>query len=310
MCRHLAYVGPPVPLARLLTEPAHSLYEQSWRPARQRYGTVNADGFGVGWYPLEADDGTGAGDAGFPWPARYRRAVPIWADANFPELARAVRSGAVLAAVRSATAGTTQDESAAAPFRDGRWLFSHNGAVPDWTRLPTDLTAAEVLALETHSDSALLWAMTGRRLRQGEPPGAALAAVVREVAAARPAARLNLLLTDGRTVAATAWGTRSGTAKGRGRYSSRRNRTRREVWWRASRPKLQPMFRPASQPMFRPASRPEGRPAPYPAPPRPPTPYPVNGGKSPTVHCCWPPRPVYGSSRCAPRARTARTRTP
>ena len=264
MCRHLAYVGPPVPLARLLTEPPHSLYEQSWRPARQRHGTVNADGFGVGWYPLDADAGgapgiggpdgggsgspdsggsanpggsgspdaggsgpgrlansgsggpatsgpdpaagAGEGDPGFPFPARYRRAVPVWADANFTELARTIRSGAVLAAVRSATEGTTQDESAAAPFRDGRWLFSHNGAVADWTRLPTTLTSAETLALESHSDSALLWAMLARRLGQGEPPGGALAAVIREVAAARPTARLNFLLTDGRTIAATAYG--------------------------------------------------------------------------------------------------------
>jgi dimethylhistidine N-methyltransferase/ergothioneine biosynthesis protein EgtC len=219
MCRHLAYLGPPVTLARLLTEPPRGLYEQSWQPRRQRYGTVNADGFGFGWYPLEAPDeqppgarttadggGEADGDPGFAVPARYRRALPIWADANAAELARSVRSGAVLAAVRSATAGTTQDESAAAPFRDGRWLFSHNGAVADWTRLPTPLTSAELLGLESRSDSALLWAMTARRLRQGESPGGALAAVVREVAAARPAARLNLLLTDGRTIAATAWG--------------------------------------------------------------------------------------------------------
>jgi dimethylhistidine N-methyltransferase len=132
--------------------------------------------------------------------------VPIWADANLPDLLRTIRSGAVLAAVRSATEGTTQDESAAAPFRDGRWLFSHNGAVADWTRLPTSLGAAELLALDAHSDSALLWAMITRRLRQGEPPAGALAAVIREVAASRPTARLNFLLTDGRTIAATAWG--------------------------------------------------------------------------------------------------------
>jgi dimethylhistidine N-methyltransferase len=223
MCRHLAYVGPPVTLARLLTEPPRGLYEQSWQPRRQRYGTVNADGFGVGWYPLESGGGEGAygvgdgtygegssdessSDEGFPFPARYRRAVPVWADANFTELARTVRSGAVLAAVRSATAGTTQDESAAAPFRDSRWLFSHNGAIADWTRLPTDLTSAELLGLEAHSDSALLWALLTRRLRQGQPPGGALAAVVRQVAAARPTARLNLLLTDSRTIAATAYG--------------------------------------------------------------------------------------------------------
>jgi dimethylhistidine N-methyltransferase len=230
MCRHLAYVGPPVPLARLLTEPPRGLYEQSWQPRRQRHGTVNVDGFGMGWYPVEpadegivggqrdgngrgaegrADTGGGqavGGDAGFPLPARYHRAVPVWADGNLPDLARTIRSGAVLAAVRSATEGTTQDESAAAPFRDGRWLFSHNGAVPDWTRLPTTLTSAELLAMETRSDSALLWAMIARRLRQGEAPAGALAAVIREVAAARPTARLNFLLTDGRTIAASAWG--------------------------------------------------------------------------------------------------------
>jgi dimethylhistidine N-methyltransferase len=252
MCRHLAYLGPPVPLRRLLVDPPGGLYEQSWRPRRQRHGTVNADGFGVGWYPEpyphlprqpEGAGGTGAagdgrrggtdgaagstgpaastglagssapaalpeppGDDGFPLPARYRRALPVWADQNFGELARTIRSGAVLAAVRSATEGTTPDESAAAPFRDGRWLFSHNGAVADWTRLPTTLTPAELLALEAHSDSALLWATVGRRLRQGEAPGSALAGVVREVAAARPTARLNFLLTDGRCIAATAWG--------------------------------------------------------------------------------------------------------
>lgn len=196
MCRHLAYLGPAVPLAELLLQPPHALYRQAWEPRRQRYGTVNADGFGVGWYP-----------PGEAEPARYRRAVPIWADANLPDLARAVRSGAVLAAVRDATAGTCQDESAAAPFRDGRWLFSHNGAVPDWTRLPVPgLEPADLLALETRCDSALLWAMAARRLRQGEPSGAVLADLVRRVARARPDARLNLLLTDGRTVTATRHG--------------------------------------------------------------------------------------------------------
>ena len=124
MCRHLAYLGPSVRLASLLTGPAHSLYEQSWAPRLQRHGTVNADGFGLGWYPDPWPEDT-------VHPARYRRAVPIWADQNLPELLRSISSGAVLAAVRSATAGTSQDESAAAPFRDGPWLFSHNGAVPD-----------------------------------------------------------------------------------------------------------------------------------------------------------------------------------
>ena len=121
MCRHLAYLGPPEPLGRILAEPPHSLYRQSWAPRRQRYGTVNADGFGVGWY---AEDD--------PEPARYRRAGPIWADQSFADLARVVRSGALLAAVRDATLAGADAEAAAAPFAAGPWLFSHNGAVAGW----------------------------------------------------------------------------------------------------------------------------------------------------------------------------------
>lgn len=121
MCRHLAYLGPEEPLGSLLVEPAHALYRQSWAPRRQRYGTVNADGFGVGWY-AEGD----------PVPARYRRAGPIWADLSFADLARVVRSGAVLAAVRDATLSGADAEAAAAPYAAGPWLFSHNGAVKGW----------------------------------------------------------------------------------------------------------------------------------------------------------------------------------
>jgi len=217
MCRHLAYLGPPTTLGEVLLAPEHSLFEQSWAPRLQRHGTVNADGFGFGWYPPAGDgaaeDGSAEdgevrgtdGEAEVPLPARYRRALPIWADPDLPDLARTLRSHAFLAAVRSATDGTGREAAAAAPFREGRWLFSHNGAVRDWARLPLDgtgLEPADLLGLEAHVDSALLWALVARRLRQGEPAGLALAGVVRRVAEARPEARLNLLLTDGSTVAA------------------------------------------------------------------------------------------------------------
>jgi ergothioneine biosynthesis protein EgtC len=229
MCRHLAYLGPPVSLARLVLAPAHGLYEQSWAPRRQTHGVVNADGFGLGWYPAGPEAGEageiGAGDAGDParQPARYRRAVPIWTDQNLPELARAIRSRAVIAAVRSATAGTGQEETAAAPFRDGRFLLSHNGAIPDWIHLPTDLESArgadsgtgtaldpldpaDLLSLEARSDTALLWLLIYRELRRGLAPDRAVATVIRAVAEVRPTARLNLLLTDGKSIIATRYG--------------------------------------------------------------------------------------------------------
>ncbi|MDU0300583.1 MULTISPECIES: ergothioneine biosynthesis protein EgtC [unclassified Streptomyces] len=199
MCRHLAYVGPEEPLGALLVRPAHGLYRQSWAPRRQRHGTVNADGFGVGWY---AD--------GDPVPARYRRAGPVWADLSFTDLARVVRTRALLAAVRDATLSGADAEAAAAPFASGTWLFSHNGAVPGWpgslAPLAATLPAEDLLSLEARNDSAFVWALALARLRAGDTMGQALADTVAEVAEAAPAARLNLLLTDGDTVTATAWG--------------------------------------------------------------------------------------------------------
>ncbi|MFF9408282.1 ergothioneine biosynthesis protein EgtC [Streptomyces anandii] len=199
MCRHLAYLGPEEPLGRLLVEPPHGLYRQSWAPRRQRYGTVNADGFGVGWYA-----------AGDPVPARYRRAGPIWADLSFADLARVVRSGALLAAVRDATLSGADAEAAAAPFAAGRWLFSHNGAVTGWpgslVALSRTLPPKDLLSLEARNDSALVWALVLARLRAGDEAGQALGDTVPEVAAAAPGSRLNLLLTDGETITATAWG--------------------------------------------------------------------------------------------------------
>ncbi|WP_062216878.1 ergothioneine biosynthesis protein EgtC [Streptomyces sp. NBRC 109706] len=200
MCRHLAYLGPPRSLAELLTTPPHSLYEQSWAPKCQVGGTINADGFGIGWYP--PDDGAG--------PVRYRRAVPIWADENLPGLAGLLHSGAVLASVRSTTPGGSNHETAVAPFALGRWLFSLNGSVDRWEQLPTDLgeplTPAELLGIEARVDAALLWLMAARRLVAGQPAPEALAELVAAVLTARPDARLNLLLTDGSTVVATRHG--------------------------------------------------------------------------------------------------------
>ncbi|MFI6006034.1 ergothioneine biosynthesis protein EgtC [Streptomyces sp. NPDC051366] len=199
MCRHIAFLGPEVPLARLLSEPEHSLVRQSWEPRRQRHGTVNADGFGVGWY-AEGD----------PVPARYRRAGPIWGDMNFADLVRVVRTRAALAAVRDATVFGADGEAAAAPFASGPWLFSHNGAVRDWPDAVAPLAAAlppgELLSLAAGTDSALIWALVLHRLQRGDDLGTALAEPVREFAAASPDSRLNLLLTDGTGIAATAWG--------------------------------------------------------------------------------------------------------
>ena len=199
MCRHLAYLGEAVTLRSVLLDPPHSLQAQAWAPRRQRHGTVNADGFGVGWY---AD--------GDPVPARYRRAKPIWSDPSFADLARVTRSRAVLAAVRDATSGTETGEAAAAPFAADRWLFSHNGALSSWPEagaaLAADLPASDVLALEARCDSAVIWAVVLRKLRAGSGLAGALDETIRELTARQLGGRFNFLLTDGETIAATAAG--------------------------------------------------------------------------------------------------------
>ncbi|MFI7540941.1 ergothioneine biosynthesis protein EgtC [Actinoplanes sp. NPDC049599] len=200
MCRHLAYLGPPVPLARLLFDAPHALARQAWAPRDMRGGgTINADGFGVAWYPSAGAD-----------PVRYRSAAPLWSDTALPGLAAHTVSGGVLAAVRSATVGMPVVETAAAPFAEGPWLFSHNGVVRGWpdamagaaARLPV----RDLLTLDAPTDSALLWALVRDRLRAGAPPAEALAATVALVSAAAPGSRLNLLLTDGRQIAASTVG--------------------------------------------------------------------------------------------------------
>jgi gamma-glutamyl hercynylcysteine S-oxide hydrolase len=199
MCRHLAYLGPSATLRSVIIDPPHGLYKQAWAPRCQRRGAINADGFGVGWYPADH----------LP-PARYRQTVPIWADESFYEISAVIWAGAVLGAVRNATPRTSHGAAAAAPFRHGRWLFSHNGAVNGWPGstavLAATLPALSLLELEARVDSALVWALVLHRLREGLAPAEALAGTAEALHAAGVTGRFNFLLTDGRMIAATTAG--------------------------------------------------------------------------------------------------------
>ena len=59
------------------------------------------------------------------------------------------------------------------------------------------------MTLDAPTDSAFLWALGRERLRAGQPAGKALAEVATEVFALAPRSRLNLLVNDGRHIAAT-----------------------------------------------------------------------------------------------------------
>ncbi len=124
---------------------------------------------------------------------RWRSAKPLWGDVSFASVAPVLRSRAVLASVRSATVGMPMDESAAAPFTDGRWLLSHNGRV-DRDVLPARHDA------ESACDSAVLAAHV---FAEGPEN---VVDTIRQVAAADPGAFLSVLLTDGARITAISWG--------------------------------------------------------------------------------------------------------
>ncbi|CAJ1505096.1 ergothioneine biosynthesis protein EgtC [[Mycobacterium] kokjensenii] len=180
MCRHLGWLGEPRSLAGLMLEPPHGLLVQSYAPRRQRHGTMNADGWGAGFF-----DG--------PVPRRWRSPAPLWGDASFASVAPVLVSHCVVAAVRSATVGMPIEASATAPFTDGTWLLSHNGVV-NRAVLP------DAVGAESVCDSAMLAAVIFDRGMES------LGSVVAEIGAADRDARLNIVAADGSRLLATTWG--------------------------------------------------------------------------------------------------------
>jgi glutamine amidotransferase len=126
-------------------------------------------------------------------PRRWRSAAPLWGDASFASVAPALRSGCVVAAVRSATVGMPIEPSASAPFTDGQWLLSHNGRV-DRSVLPLSAAAESVV------DSALLAALIFERGLD------TLGETIVEVGGDDTNARLNILAANGSRLLATTWG--------------------------------------------------------------------------------------------------------
>jgi dimethylhistidine N-methyltransferase len=115
-----------------------------------------------------------------------------------------------MAAVRLASPGASVVETGSAPFTDGEWLFSLNGIVDGFfdgvgDELRSLTTQARLDRITGDVDTEVLFAMALDALDAGASPSDALLEVVHRVDE-RTSGRLNLLLTDGRTVAATAWG--------------------------------------------------------------------------------------------------------
>lgn len=153
MCRLLGYLGEELPLGRLVSAPAHSLLKQSWQARELVSATVNADGWGAGVFvPDEVE------------PCLYASTLPIWADANASHLGRALRSGSLVAAVRSATDPLSVAHANTQPFAAPGLLFVHNGFIERFRatvrrRLCGALSDQRFAAIAGTTDSEHLFAL-------------------------------------------------------------------------------------------------------------------------------------------------------
>lgn len=147
MCRWMAYQGEPVYLESLIFEQEHSLVHQSLS-AKKSEVTVNADGFGLGWYDEREE------------PGLYHEILPAWSDCNLKSLARHIKSGLFFAHVRAST-GTATNRSNCHPFSYKNWLFMHNGQIGEYETLrwQLDRLIPEYLYNERHgaTDSEVIF---------------------------------------------------------------------------------------------------------------------------------------------------------
>lgn len=204
MCRFVAVAADrPVGLDHLLLSAPHALVRQS---NRDRRGLCHDSGWGVGFYTAETPD-------------RVRSTLPAWQDPLYRDTVERVRTRVAVGHVRLATVGRVAERNCH-PFAAGRWLFAHNGTLVGFAAEPDPLLrlipAPYRDGLDGETDSEHVFRFLLGRLddRAGSDADAVAAVVrdaVRDLADLYPGSdadptRLNLIVTDGRTLVAVRWG--------------------------------------------------------------------------------------------------------
>jgi predicted glutamine amidotransferase len=209
MCRMFALrANQPTRVAVSLLEAPQSLQRQS---CSDRRCESHESGWGIGHYREDQ-------------PQRVRSPLPSGQDPQYRDLASRLVSTTVLAHVRNASMGTTAERNSH-PFLHGRWLCAHNGTLfgfgddPERLRrmIPTQLRPV----IQGDTDSEHAFALLLARLEQAtgsltapvsaEAVGAVLAETIRTLAELYPGSEaepseFNLVLTDGKILAASRWG--------------------------------------------------------------------------------------------------------
>lgn len=211
MCRLYGFRGNAATrLECSLVRSQNALMVQSRADAR---GESNADGWGIGYYRNDR-------------PVVEKCEVAAFEGEHFLRTAESVSSQTALAHVRRASVGGGGVVNTH-PFGLGVWLFAHNGTLTAFDHLAPVLeseTDSDFLATRrgtTDSELIFVWLMS-RMVRSGIdskvvcPDPRRLTSVLTEAvgelaarnSATRPEspAKLNFLLTDGVTLAASRWG--------------------------------------------------------------------------------------------------------
>ncbi len=166
---------------------------------------AHPDGWGIGWYTNDS-------------PHVVRSVEPAHADLRFTEESELLHAQTVIAHVRKASIGRIAFENTH-PFQLGRWLFVHNGTIPNWERCCAAIdeqlepSVRRALVGETDSErcAALFFSLLARRCDPQDAPFAETVFALRQTVAlvrsasepnAQEAASTTFLLTDGRAMVA------------------------------------------------------------------------------------------------------------
>ncbi|GAM17898.1 hypothetical protein SAMD00019534_010730 [Acytostelium subglobosum LB1] len=151
MCRFIFYLGPPIKLSSIVTEPSHGLVQQSLHSTCPGVH-LNADGFGIAWFVPEIS----------PNPGVFKDITPAWSNINLRQLARVTKSGCIMSHVRAASAGAITNNNCH-PFTFKNFSWMHNGTVSYFPKLKRNilnmLTQTAFESIKGTTDSEMVFAL-------------------------------------------------------------------------------------------------------------------------------------------------------
>ncbi len=127
MCRFAAYLGKPLLMNEVITKPRDSLIKQS-SAALESDISINADGFGIGWYNLEVSE----------IPAVFVSVSPAWNDVNLKNITHQIVSKCFFGHVRAAAEGGVGPFNCH-PFHYRKYMLMHNGGIGGFKKIKLDI---------------------------------------------------------------------------------------------------------------------------------------------------------------------------